>query len=522
MGARPGDWSPLDLDHDPTPGDVESVRGVSQYMRSVNEQARTAGDGLQTILSQSNEAFKGRTADWLRNQVSADVTTFITAVRSAFDIAAPAVDSYAVKLEQAQREADQALSAATGMDKKDARRPGLINQAKAAGANLTAAARAARAAIKTATDYATNPWAKSACEEFWDIFKWIVLAITIVAVFVGGPLGLMAFGLNAALGVKGIVDYAQGKSNGLGLALSLLGFLFPSTRALNLRSLLASLATAGKNIFQAGASAIRGLGSDLWTVVNGITFSGIARGIVDLGVVMAGAFKVGSVLTVKSWDAAKALALRGFVTLNNVVVLPVVRASVQAGRGLWTHVLQPLPGFLSRELGGWKWLRIFTPLHGAEIGMLGLTKAFNLGVLTRGLLLPTRFGRDLTVLQRFNATAASSMRLSEGGLHVSGVDLNRGTPGLYLHDTAAFTGGTGGTVSWARSSPFPGLTMERTVTVQFEPLPGAGLNGTQLSGVHLTGAPLTSPHLPGTQHATIHLPGTQVSGTHRTPSWSTA
>ena len=205
--------------------------GVADYMDAMARNADTADAGLSQVVTQSGEgAFVGATADWLREQVSKEMKGFVAGVKQAFSSGGPAIRTYVSALREAQSKADRALSEAAGAAGDEARLATLKADAEAAGADLKSAAGTAQQAIRDAAGYIKSPTTpKSACEIFWEIFGWLTLVITIVAIFVGGPLGLIAFGLNAALAVKSLVDFAQGKTNALGLVFGLLGLLGPST-----------------------------------------------------------------------------------------------------------------------------------------------------------------------------------------------------------------------------------------------------------------------------------------------------
>ncbi|MFV2021910.1 hypothetical protein [Micromonospora sp. LOL_023] len=379
MGVRPGDWSPLNLSSDPTPGDPDVLLSVARYLDVMAGHAQTADDGLAAVLRQSGEgAFVGKTADWLREQISKEMSGFITGVRTAFSAAGPTIRTYAEALRDAQAKADQALRDAAGAGEDEERINALKADAENAAADVRTAAGTARQAILDATGHIKSPVTpKSACEVFWEIFTWLTLIITVVAVFVGGPLGLIAFAMNAALAVKATLDFAMGKTNALGLALGLLGLLGPSTRPLIALGDLTKLATgAWRNITQFSRTSFNlartGI-NDFWRAVSTLSLSGAMRGIGDIGVTLVNSVKVGALMIPRIVGPMDGLAARGFVTLEKFTVVTVPATIVRLGN------------LMVREFGGWKWLRIFMPLAGHEIGALGVSGAFKLGVLGRGL-----------------------------------------------------------------------------------------------------------------------------------------
>ncbi|MDT0319388.1 DUF6531 domain-containing protein [Streptomyces sp. DSM 44918] len=110
--ARPADWSPVDMDSDPTPGDPEEVR--------------TLADGLQTFADEVGEAL-GRVRgmaedravmDWAGLSAEAFRSEFdgvpgnLEKLRTSYDMAAQALQAYWPKLETAQGMADRALDRA--------------------------------------------------------------------------------------------------------------------------------------------------------------------------------------------------------------------------------------------------------------------------------------------------------------------------------------------------------------------------------------------------------------------------
>ncbi|MEO3820563.1 hypothetical protein [Plantactinospora sp. B24E8] len=455
MAVRPGDWSALTLSGDPTPGDPDVLLRVAGYLDVMAGHAQTADDGLAAVLRQSGEgAFVGKTADWLREQVSKEMSGFIAGVRTAFSAAGPAIRTYAEALREAQAKADRALSEAAGAGDDEERIKALRTEAENAAADVTTAAGTARQAILDATGHIRSPVTpKSACEIFWEIFTWLTLVITVVAIFVGGPLGLLAFAMNAALAVKATLDFATGKTNALGLALGLLGLLGPSTRPLIALGDLTKLAgSAWRSITQISRNSFTlartGI-NDFWRTVSTLSISGIMRGIGDLGVTVANSVKVGVLSIPRIVGSLDGLAVRGFVTLEKFTLVTVPTAvtrlgnianqgltrlaglTVDAGRFVAANAVR-FGNLMVREFGGWKWLRIFLPLAGHEIGAVGVSGAFKLGVLGRGLGM-TRFDglaalgggvrladglTTVNVVKPGSPPPAGGINFSPGGLHL--------------------------------------------------------------------------------------------------------
>ncbi|WJK33713.1 hypothetical protein [Solwaraspora sp. WMMA2065] len=585
MGVRPGDWSPLTLSGDPTPGDPDVLRSVASYMDIMADHARTADDGLAAVLRQSGDgAFVGKTADWLREQISKEMSGFIAGVRTAFSAAGPAIRTYAEALREAQATADQALRDAAGAGDDEGRINTLKATAENAAADVKSAAGTARQAILDATGHIKSPVTpKSACEVFWEIFTWLTLIVTVVAIFVGGPLGLIAFAMNAALAVKATLDFAMGKTNALGLALGLLGLLGPSTRPLIALGDLTKLATsAWRNITQFSrhsfTMARAGIG-DFWRTVSTLSLSGAMRGIGDIGVTLANSVKVGALMIPRIVGPIDGLAARGFVALEKFTLVTVPAAvtrmgnigqqglvrfagvTADAGRFIAANAVR-FGNLMAREFGGWQWLRIFLPLAGHEIRAVGVSGAFKLGVLGRGLGM-TRFdglaalgggirlANGLTTVHVVKPGGApppaGGINFSPSGLHLPdliekpmigapaaqqlsfsarGLDLSAARGALGLHDLAGLRGvqnldvpvpGTAGTVTPIPAANLPGAAH----AVDLGPVsrldaptvnPVAGMNGVTMPAV-ATPSAVTLPNMQiGNLSATLNRAAGGVEG----------
>ncbi|BCY15452.1 hypothetical protein [Actinoplanes sp. L3-i22] len=457
MGNRPGDWSPLKLGGDPTPGDPDVLLSVADYMDAMAANAQTADTGLQTVLNKSGEGvFVGKTADYLREQISTEMKGFIAHVKEAFTAAGPAIRTYVTTLKDAQTRADKALADAAGAD--EARLATLKSDAETAKSDLQTAANTARGTINDAASRITSPTTpKSACDIFWEIFGWLTLIITIVAIFIGGPLGLIAFAMNAALAIKSIVDFATGKTNIAGLVIGLLGLLGPSTKPLiTLADLTKLAATAWKSITKFSAQGFgalsKGLG-DFWHAVTTFSFLTVIKGVGDLGAVMANTVKIGVLSLPKAISSLGSLAVHGFVTLEKFTLTTLPKGLGALG-GMIGKGLGAVPGlavdlgrmfkngaiavknFTVQEFGGWKWLRIFTPLNGAEIGKLGVGGAFKVGVLGRGLNISTYKGLSAISGGVHLAEGIHSVNIVKPGDTPKGGGLNFSPAGLHLPDFA--------------------------------------------------------------------------------------
>ncbi|MDT3440628.1 hypothetical protein [Pseudofrankia sp. BMG5.37] len=370
MGGRPVDWSRLHLDGDPTPGDPDALVGVADFMWKMRWQATTVHDQLTSVVASTGDgAFVGKTADYLRDTVNGAIRNFIGGVHSAFEQAEPAVRGYIRAMRDAQGRADAAHAQAEGLAPDDPALAGLRTDATNAQADLGRAASAATETIRQAARAIVSP--KTGCEQFWDAFSEVAIVVTLVAIVVGGPLGLLAFALNAVLAVKAVVDYSTGKTDGWGLLFGLLMAVAPTTKP------LMALKT-WKALGEGALGLLKGAGK---VAITAWDFSRV----MTLSIVMGRAWDVVAVLG-KAADASRVLALRGFITL---VQLPKTLMALHPWQALTAmHPWQSLKaGFGNQFLHG-KWLRIFTPLEANEIGVYGLRGAFKLSVLGRGLRIP--------------------------------------------------------------------------------------------------------------------------------------
>lgn len=392
---RESDWSKLGLDGDPTPGDPEVVHRIRVYMELIQGAVTDARNGIGEIMAGTGDgAFVGQTADWLRREIDTKTTTFLNAVADAFAIAAPAMATYEEKLREAQGAADTALTSAQGLADDDPQLEVLKGRGTGAAGDLKTAGQVAAAALDSAS-HAVNPWAKSRCAQFWDVFFWITLLITIVAIFVGGPLGLLAFAANAVLLVKSVVDLYAGHGSLGEVLFSLFGVLFPSTRAIRISDLVKLIGRGAQAVGRGAASILRSAGGGAWAFFRSISFSTIVKGVFDIGSVIAASTRSGATWIARG-IASGGLAARGFTVLSGFSITAGSKAFIsgmgviaRSGRTAITRALDAFSNsafanFMRRELGDWAWLRIFLPMAGDEIRVLGVSGAFKLGVLGRG------------------------------------------------------------------------------------------------------------------------------------------
>ena len=113
----------------------------------------------------------------------------------------------------------------------------------------------------------------SECEAFWEAFKWLAIILIIPALIFGGPIALIALGVNLALFIKTIVDVAKGDASFLDLFLAGLGLIAPTTKALPIFSIIKAV---GKGI----AAGVKGIAQTFKTVFSkDFLFSGLLTGL---------------------------------------------------------------------------------------------------------------------------------------------------------------------------------------------------------------------------------------------------
>jgi hypothetical protein len=402
-----GDWSKLGIGLNPTPGDPEVLDRVAEYMERMSGHVEVADEGLREVLRKSGEgAFVGKTADWLRKQINGNLQSFVAGMRLAFGTAAPAIRTYAGVMRETQQVSTSALASAAGLDAKadKARLDSLKSEVNGAKSDLASAAKKAAEAIRSATAQIRSP--QSGCETFWEIFHWLTLAVTVVAVLVGGPLGLIALGMNVVEAAHYIQKFASGKGTLLEVALGLLGLVFPSTRPLRLdvlfKALWQGVKTGAAGVWKSFGAGVKGV----WNVIRTLNVMGVINGIGDIAVTLGKTVKLNGLEVIKGFNAADGVFAKGVVLLKGMYLVPVkplglavVPPIVRGLKGAWggiagaaTWAWGGMKGFggwsgkvWSAEFADLKWLRLFTPLAAHEIQALGVGGAFKVAVLGRGL-----------------------------------------------------------------------------------------------------------------------------------------
>ncbi|SFD59172.1 DUF6531 domain-containing protein [Streptomyces aidingensis] len=114
--GRASDWSPLDMDQDPTPGDPSRIEQLGNKFTTFADDVYDALQKVRTLGEDGTlAAFVGESADSYRDKFD-KVPPNLEKLHTSYDLAGQALLTYAPKLEDAQRDADQALT-----DAEDAR-----------------------------------------------------------------------------------------------------------------------------------------------------------------------------------------------------------------------------------------------------------------------------------------------------------------------------------------------------------------------------------------------------------------
>ncbi|MDT0268762.1 DUF6531 domain-containing protein [Streptomyces sp. DSM 44915] len=110
--TRPSDWSPVDMDRDPTPGEPDEVRELADELRDF---ADDVGDALGRIRGMAGERamldWAGLSADAFRREFDG-VPGNLTKLEESYSLCSQALQTYWPKLQTAQGMADRALDRA--------------------------------------------------------------------------------------------------------------------------------------------------------------------------------------------------------------------------------------------------------------------------------------------------------------------------------------------------------------------------------------------------------------------------
>ncbi|WP_331771955.1 hypothetical protein OG948_51245 (plasmid) [Embleya sp. NBC_00888] len=396
--ARPGDWSALGLDRDPTPGDPDRIDRVIAAELEFIDLAREIDNGLNEVKNTASTVFIGKTANAMRGVIDGNLRNYISTYKTAHEKVRASLMTYVGVMRAQQQRADTALSAAAALaEDDDAGRE--THKATAADAKTTLedAADTAARALNAAAESIASP--VDECDEFWKALSWIAMFLVVPAIFLGGVVALLSIALNVALMIKTAIDFAHGKAGVTELVLGILGMIAPTTKGLHLGSLwnvIKGTGTRGiagtKTFFRGGANSFgllgrMGLGIDDALAAGGAWIKGGIQGI-KLGPALTHipelsmfgvnvgrgirVFPIGADLTVINLAGAKT-----FFGLRSIV------RTVNAFKGLG--------GSIASGLSGFKSLRLFLPVAADEMGQ-GLGLAFRIGFIDRGMFNMYRYG----------------------------------------------------------------------------------------------------------------------------------
>ncbi|MEU6345956.1 hypothetical protein ABZ883_33945 [Streptomyces sp. NPDC046977] len=432
--ARPTDWDAIGLSGDPTPGDPDQIRQLSTELKTMGDNARDISAAIDAVMNIAGDSvFVGQAADALRGKVDNRLRGHIEDVAQSFEKAADALTTWADKLVELQARADGALNAGRGLSADDPQRETYATTARGAG---TEHGEGAGTAASNINGVANIQLPISQCQVFWEAFQWLAIILIIPALIFGGPIALLALGVNLTLFIKTIVDFAKGDANFLDLFLAGLGIIAPTTKALPIFQIIKAGGTAFAKGFKAIASTAFQALRNLFT--NGFRFTTIMPGLRDFVHLSTTWIRVGGLWVMQGIHNLPGLAgmviQRGGITVIQglrgipgvVRGLPeIISGGLAAGwkglgRGLtigWeglTTGAKATYDFGVRELGGGKWLRLLLPVDAGEIGQFGLGGALRIGFVDRGLMGQHIFGAPLA-----NAVGhgVSAVPIPHGGPH---------------------------------------------------------------------------------------------------------
>lgn len=549
---RPGDWNAIGLSSDPTPGDPDTISQLTDILQHLGGKAREIYAAIEVVMNSADDSvFSGQTADALRSKVDQRLRGHVEDVAWAFESAAGALrDWHSVVIEQQSR-ADAALNAGRGLAEDDPERQRQADIATQAGEYQAEQGRSVAGRIQSVSHIALPI---SACEIFWDAFKWLAIILIIPALVFGGPIALIALGVNLTLFIKTVVDFANGDASFLDLFLAGLGLIAPTTKGLPIFNIIKSVGSA---VVKVGRAFFQGF-KQLFT--RDFLFTRLLPGLARLPFLASvairetGLFVLTGLRNVAGFTggifrAGGPLSLTGITRLPGVIAaLP---GRVWQGTKIWWRAGAPgrqaFRESVAFHFGGTKFLRIILPVDAGEIRAFGFWKALRIGLFDRGVLGQYRFGAPLvggightisavpvnpgsavgdglTGLSHVSAPPPvdlSALRISNdfGSVTSSGFHAAKqldSLDGIRLTDIVNVrTGDLGISVSGTTSVTSSGLHVPSTAgtTASGLHIPAtSGISGTAI-GSDLAGLP-GSAHLPGAAvlPAATHVPGTNVLG----------
>ncbi|HEY0619820.1 MAG TPA: hypothetical protein VGD15_19610 [Kribbella sp.] len=398
---RPTDWDAIGLSGDPTPGDPDQISELAGIFQHLGGKARDIYNAIETVMNTAdNSVFSGAAADALRGKVDNRLRGHVEDVAWAFESSAAAVrDWHAVVVDQQSR-ADAALSAGRGLAKDDPERQRQADLASQAGQNQSEQGQSIAHRIESVSHIALPI---SACKLFWEAFQWLAIILIIPALVFGGPIALLALGVNLALFIKTAVDFANGDAQFLDLFLAGLGLIAPTTKALPIFNIIRGVGQAvmdGAKVFLQGFKTIFSREFLLNNFLPGLLK---LPALASIGLRDSGLWVISGLTHLPAFAGGIVRAGTQF-TLNGITRFPGLVSGLPSvvGRG-FSYVGQAIKTgamaswkFLGSSLGGTRWSRLLLPVDAGEINAFGFWGALRIGVFNRGVLGQYRFGAPLT------------------------------------------------------------------------------------------------------------------------------
>lgn len=459
--ATSDEWSRVGFTGNPVTGDPGVVDSITKELRGLSDLAGRVSGGLDTLLAKAEDGgFEGRTADALRTYVKDELKTFMANINRSFDMAADATARYARALGDSQDRAENAADTVAALERVggqplaendpemtrargevDAEIDAIQAEAKILEDTLREAARLVSRPVKKPKK---SFW-KRFVSTFFKVLEIVALVITLVAAVIGGPLGLVAFGLGAVLFAKALVDYAMGNGNALSLGLAFLGILFPSTKGLTTLGGLTRMATAGTKALGGALSASGRLlfrGGRMLFTSPGRFLSLTGQGLVRFGGGLGGRAASGFMALPRVLSRTPAMLGSALRLMGGFA-----RGAWRQGRSALTRDFIESTAFVGGSMAGR--LGVFTvmslgrltmtallPMRYSEIARFGYRGAFRMGFVDRGMSFSSRSVGSLTRTGSLagELTNVSGRNLDQGGTlrPVTGTDTERlavpGTP----------------------------------------------------------------------------------------------
>lgn len=397
---RPGDWDAIGLPADPTPGDPETITQLADIFQHLGSKAREIYNAIETVMNTTDDSvFAGATADALRAKVDNRLRGHVEDVAWAFETSAQALrDWHSVVVEQ-QSKADAALNVGRGLAEDDPERQRQADLAKQAGEYQAEQGQSVAGRIRTVSHISLPI---SGCQVFWEAFQWLAIILIIPALVLGGPIALLALGVNLALFLKTAVDFANGDAGFLDLFLAGLGLIAPTTKALPIFSILKGI---GKAVLTGAKGLLQGI-KQVFT--RDFLFTRLLPGLSHLPIVASVAIRDTGLFVVSGLRHVVGFAggllrspvrftlgvLRGAYNANVGMVRAISNGFAFAGSKTWAGI-QTGWAFARQELGGTRFLRLILPVDAGEIRAFGFWGALKIGVVNRGLFGQHVFGAPL-------------------------------------------------------------------------------------------------------------------------------